>query len=297
MAQNFNINVCAGLGSANAVLTATTRSYHVPDFDGPLSIKAVFSGSAVLAVESRQLIARSNSFVVVNDRQRYSFTIESLEPTSMFCLFFGRGFVEDVWRTTVSATGRLIDDWGMTAGDYKPRVFERVEPRTASILPSLNELRRFIASHTLTRARWDESFIRIATELVQSEKLVRQQMSKLPAMKASTRLELCRRLIRGRDYLLSFSNEPLRLADVARHACLSPYHFHRAFTRFFGKTPHRCLIDYRLSRAAGQLRHTNSTATEICLQNGFESFPSFSRSFRRRYGMSPREYRRANGAR
>ena len=277
----------------NTVLTATTRSYHVPEVCGPLSIKAVFSGSAVVTVDNRKLLAQDNSFIVVNDCQPYAFSIDSFQPTTMFCVFFARGFVEDVWRTTITPHSKLLDNWDVKGATFAPRYFERVEVRTASIMPSLHQLRRLILSDRLTRVRWDETFIRVATDLVHAEQEVRRRIDRIPAMKSSTRREICRRLLRGRDFLLSFASEPLRLDDVARHACLSPYHFHRAFTRFFGKTPHRLLSDYRLERIATQLRHTERTTTELCLENGFESLPSFSRLFRRRYGMGPREYRRS----
>jgi len=294
MTAKFSINSCEALGVLNTVLIASTRSYHVPQLHGPLSIKAVFSGSAVVAVENRTLLAQDNSFIVVNDGQPYAFTVDSLHPTTMFCVFFARGFVEDVWRTTITPDSKLLDNWNVEKASFTPRYFERVEVQTASILPSLHQLRRLVSSKSLTRARWEESFIRVATELVHSEQQVHRRMNEIPAMKDSTRRKICRRLMRGRDFLLSFASESLRLDDVARHACLSSYHFHRAFTRFFGKTPHRFLSDYRLSRIATQLRHTRRSATELCLENGFESFPSFSRLFRHRYGMSPREYRRTN---
>jgi AraC-like DNA-binding protein len=117
-------------------------------------------------------------------------------------------------------------------------------------------------------------------------------MGKIPGLKASTKLELCKRLQRGRDFLLSSYDQPLRLDEIARQACLSPYHFHRSFTRFFGKTPHRYLTDYRLARAAAQLRNSSRRVTDLCIDCGFESLPSFINLFRRCYTMSPREYRR-----
>ena len=65
------------LGQCNAVLTGTSHAYHVPDFEGCLSIKAVVSGSAVWEAGGRRFVVRENCFLVLNDRQRYTITIDS----------------------------------------------------------------------------------------------------------------------------------------------------------------------------------------------------------------------------
>src|SRR5437588_6866510 len=290
MNAKYSINSCDGLGLVNSVCTATKHSFYVPELASLLSIKAVLSGRVVLTIDGRKLMAREGSFVVVNDRQRFALTIESRELTTMFCIFFARGFVEDIWRSTVTPTSELLDD--STPDPRQTRFFDRIETQTESVLPSLRPFQRLISSGQLTPARWDETFLRLGTELVQAQEEVLRRARKIPAAKSSTRLELCRRLLRGRDFLLSSWDHRLKLNDVARQACLSPYHFHRAFTRFFGKTPHHFLSDYRLERAAAQLRRTERSVTELSSDCGFESLPSFSNLFQRRYGISPREYRR-----
>ena len=98
-------------------------------------------------------------------------------------------------------------------------------------------------------------------------------------------------MLRGRDHLLSAWDQPLPLKELAAAACLSPYHFHRAFTAFFRCTPHRLLTDYRLERTAKQLRQGDRRIIELCLDAGFQSPGSFSSLFRRRYGVSPLAYR------
>ncbi len=75
-------------------------------------------------------------------------------------------------------------------------------------------------------------------------------------------------------------------------ARLSPYHFHRAFKRAFGETPMRRLQGRRLLAAQKLLVTTDKPVTSVCLEAGFESLGSFSWLFRKRFGASPREFRR-----
>ena len=104
--------------------------------------------------------------------------------------------------------------------------------------------------------------------------------------------DLFRRLCRSRDFLALGLDQPLRLADAARQAYLSPYHYHRLFTRAFGETPHDFLTRVRIDRAKGLLAHDRLPVTEVCLAVGYESLGSFSSRFRQLAGRSPSEFQR-----
>jgi AraC-like DNA-binding protein len=104
--------------------------------------------------------------------------------------------------------------------------------------------------------------------------------------------ELFRRLCRSRDYLAAGLEQPLRLADAAREACLSPYHYHRLFARTFGETPLEFLTRLRIDRAKRLLARERLPVTEVCLAVGYESLGSFSSRFRSLVGRSPSEFQR-----
>ncbi len=102
-----------------------------------------------------------------------------------------------------------------------------------------------------------------------------------------------RRLLRARDTMDRSYAKPLDVAALARVALTSEAHFIRTFKQTFGETPHRYLQRRRLERAMALLRQTDRPVTEICLDVGFQSLGTFSRTFRRVLGMSPSAYRAA----
>ncbi len=102
-----------------------------------------------------------------------------------------------------------------------------------------------------------------------------------------------RRLLRARDAMDRSYAEPLDVPALARIALTSEAHFIRTFKETFGETPHRYLQRRRLERAMALLRETDRPVTEICLEVGFASLGTFSRTFRRVLGMSPSSYRAA----
>jgi AraC-like DNA-binding protein len=86
-------------------------------------------------------------------------------------------------------------------------------------------------------------------------------------------------------------NAALALADLAREAATSPYHFLRIFRQLVGMTPHQFVLRTRLHRAAVRLRRSDETISAIAFDAGFNDLSTFNRRFRRLMGASPGAYR------
>jgi transcriptional regulator GlxA family with amidase domain len=100
-----------------------------------------------------------------------------------------------------------------------------------------------------------------------------------------------RRLLRARDAMDRTYAQPLDIPSLAAIACVSEAHFIRAFRATFGETPHRYLQRRRVERSMFLLRATDRSVTDVCLDVGFNSLGTFSRTFRDIVGCSPSEYR------
>jgi AraC family transcriptional regulator len=90
------------------------------------------------------------------------------------------------------------------------------------------------------------------------------------------------------------AHEPLSLADLARQAAMSPYHFLRTFRAVVGMTPHQFILRTRLHRAAVRLRQSNDDVSAIALDAGFNDLSTFNRRFRQLMGRNPSLYRSVN---
>jgi AraC-like DNA-binding protein len=103
-----------------------------------------------------------------------------------------------------------------------------------------------------------------------------------------------RRLLRARDAMDRAYAEPLDIPAVAAVAHVSEAHFIRSFRAVFGETPHRYLQRRRVERSMFLLRETDRSITDVCLDVGFTSLGTFSRTFRDIVGMTPSAYRASN---
>ena len=100
-----------------------------------------------------------------------------------------------------------------------------------------------------------------------------------------------RRMLRARDAMDRAYAEPLDIPALARIAYVSEAHFIRTFRATFGETPHRYLQRRRVERAMFLLRSTTRSVTDICLETGFTSLGTFSRTFTEIVGETPTAYR------
>jgi AraC family transcriptional regulator len=101
------------------------------------------------------------------------------------------------------------------------------------------------------------------------------------------------RLKRVLDYIEEHCLDDITVADIADVACLSMFHFIRAFASAIGMPPHRYINQRRLEAAKRLITGRRLSLAEIALTCQFSSPSSFSRAFKREIGITPAEYRRA----
>jgi AraC family transcriptional regulator len=271
-------------GRDNLVLHATGRRHLVKDFHGPLSIKSVMRGEVLWIVEGRSLAVDSSAFLVLNEGQPYSMEIDAPRPLETCCAFFRNGFVESVAQDAVSSLESSLDEPFRAA----PRVqfLSRLHTDgTRSILPHLWSLAERCAQQ-LQPISFEEDFLILSKSLLSLYREITEQVARVPAARASTREELFRRLQVAREYLHGSLNRRISLEEVAREACVSRYHLHRAFRRVFRQTPHAYVTSLRLSRAYSYLE-AGRPVTDVAMDVGFSSLSSFTRLFRSRYAVPP----------
>lgn len=113
-----------------------------------------------------------------------------------------------------------------------------------------------------------------------------------------TTKELSREIYMGRinkvfDYIDRHIDQPLFLNDLASEAAFSPFHFHRIFTFFTGETVNEFIVRVRVEKSASMLiGNPKLSILEIALQCGFNSASVFSRTFKKRFKVTPKSFRK-----
>ncbi len=93
------------------------------------------------------------------------------------------------------------------------------------------------------------------------------------------------------EYLRANMRDKFSLHQLATISQLSPSRLYHLFSREVGQSPYEHLEFMRLDQAKYLLETTRSKIREVAQLVGFEDALNFSRRFKHRIGVSPREYR------
>ncbi|MCC5809002.1 MAG: AraC family transcriptional regulator [Ectothiorhodospiraceae bacterium] len=97
---------------------------------------------------------------------------------------------------------------------------------------------------------------------------------------------------RALRFIAANLHQPITVAEVAKAANLSEYHFHRLFHAAVGESVGRFLTRQRLELAALRLAYeADRSITEIGLDAGYSSSSNFSKAFAAYFGCSPSQIR------
>jgi len=104
-----------------------------------------------------------------------------------------------------------------------------------------------------------------------------------------------RRIATVLRHIEAHADAPLSIAELARVAAMSPYHFLRVFRAVVGAPPHQFILRTRLQNAAAGLQRSSRSVLEIALDSGFADLSTFNRRFHVIMGATPTAYRRRRG--
>ncbi|WP_169669213.1 AraC family transcriptional regulator [Flavivirga algicola] len=114
-------------------------------------------------------------------------------------------------------------------------------------------------------------------------------------MNDNTEKDYIKRINKVIDYIEKNLDKELSLGLLSKKACYSPFHFHRLFKFITNESTNEFINRKRIEKiAAILLVGTNESITELAFRYGFSSGNSFSRAFKKFYGLSPTVFKSKN---
>lgn len=97
-------------------------------------------------------------------------------------------------------------------------------------------------------------------------------------------------LVKAVTYLEQFVEEPFSIDDCADHVGVSRRQIERLFQKNLGVTPLQYLNNLRLQHGRALLAETNMSVLEVAIACGYGSSSHFSKSYRKKFGVSPHQF-------
>ena len=92
-----------------------------------------------------------------------------------------------------------------------------------------------------------------------------------------------------RDYIHDNIQEDITIDDLSHVANISKFHLIRLFSRQFGLTPHKYIVNHRINKVRNALKRGMS-ATHVAQEFGFFDTSHLNRHFKKAYGVTPTQY-------
>ena len=101
---------------------------------------------------------------------------------------------------------------------------------------------------------------------------------------------------RAIEYISEHFNECISVKGLAEKFSISEKHFITTFSRITGMSPRQYNIECRMRRAVELLRERDKTIAEIADEVGYSDQYSFSKAFKKQYGVAPSLWRERTGS-
>jgi AraC-like DNA-binding protein len=252
------------------------------------TLKLVVDGHAMYIVDKKSYRLSQNEFLICNGHQDGIGIIDSKKEVSQFCIHLKPSLVSDAFRLLTS--GDYVDLDKPMDGYPDFQLFENSYNLNSSLAVSklLRPLAGLIKEGRAKEIYIDEEWLLNLTEaIVLNEKNIRFSLSGLHAIRHTTRNEIMKRLLIGKEYIDSnFTSNP-KIADIASFAFMSEFFFYRNFKLAFRTTPYQYILDKKIALAKELLHDENMGFSEIAESCGFPDIFTFSKAFKRKCGFSP----------
>lgn len=94
------------------------------------------------------------------------------------------------------------------------------------------------------------------------------------------------------DFIRNNYHSEVKIGDVAEYIGINRCYLARNFKKETSMSPKEYLINYRLERASQILSAGDEPVSQVAVRVGYPDQMAFSKSFKKKYGISPQQYRK-----
>ena len=221
------------------------------------------SGKLDVNIPGKELTVYPGQILLINCYEPHSY--KAHEKTTISWIHFDGKMCTDFYNAVQSSKGNVLT----------PQNLQSIKSNFSRILSAMKDTR-----HECSEGEYSIMIHTLLNQLISSENT-----------EIIGNNENFQRVL---SYINEHFTENISLDDLAGVAGLTTYYFLRTFKKKTGVTPHRFIIDTRLSSAKYYLSSTDMSIIEIAEKVGFNDESSFCQSFKKKNGTTPLKYR--NGA-
>jgi len=167
-----------------------------------------------------------------------------------------------------------------------PFYYSRSGAATSAMQTVLHQILQCPFDGIIKRIYLESKVWELMALLIDQERLQGQNLAVMPMLKRDD----VDRIHHAREILLQRFDNPPSLLELAHQVGLNDCTLKRGFRQVFGNTAFGYLHEYRLQQARQLLEEGCLNVSEVARRIGFANRSYFASAFRKKFGVSPKEY-------
>jgi AraC family transcriptional regulator len=241
-------------------------------------------------IGKKEYTVSQKKYLLINEGQAFSTFANAPCESRMVTIAFKVGLAETLHYNLTSADTQLLSD--PEAHAPAPLHFlEQTYTMDNFLMENIPQLLE-VSEKEHNEIEFQEQLERMLLHILSVQLNVKNNIDSISKVKASTRIEIYKRLQAGYDFILDNYNNAITIDEIASHACLSPFNFKRLFKDFYKQSPYQVIKSLRMERAIDLLKN-GLPVNQVCKDSGWEDPSSFIRMFKKSMHMTPGEFQNA----
>jgi AraC family transcriptional regulator len=253
------------------------------------SAKYVVSGKEEYTLNKRKIKLNQGEYVIGNQYLSSGVLIDNTTPVKGICIDIAKEYITAI--TDYQFQNPIAFNQFMFEQDW---MAQKYNVENTSLGYALKQLSAEFDNLNHGHSKIDnELFFALAECIVNDQSLVFKDFSRLKSVKQETSGRLFNFICDAKNYIDDAFLDKINIEIIAKEAKLSEYHFIRLFKTIFNITPYQYIIKKRLDYSK-ELLLQNYTLEEIAFLTSFADSASFCKTFKSRFGCTPKQFITAN---
>ncbi len=271
----------------NFIAFSELSAFHAALTPKPVvGLKYVLRGEENYVVNGTLNRVKSGQLLVVDQLESgEAFCKPAVQKTIGLCINIDKALVDEV----VNSYGLPLDeilDYGQPKVNYNLSLAS-LQAEMVNCGRQMQQLANALTFQPTEYQYYDKDFFyQLTVNLLKDHQEFSQKSASLKSAKKSTRLELLRRLTLAKATIDDQIAQRIEMAVVAANAGLSEFYFCRSFKQLYGMSPYQYVLQQKLNRAKIAIE-TGANITETAFRFNFSDIFSFSKAFKKRFGIAP----------
>lgn len=254
------------------VVSQNKTIYHHHDF---YEIHATLKGEATFYLNGRQFTIKAGSVLLIHSNDLHRIVRQSSDVFERVYIF-----------VTPSFLGSRSTPWSNLSACFQPMGEKR--SRVLQVEQEVLKQKLSFIDHPPDKKNYGEDikyeqalveYLIFLNQVVQKEESAQEQNAVVPNERVEQMLQ----------YISKNLSHPLSLEEMEKQFFVSKYHITREFKKYTGFTFHQYVMKKKLIYAKHLLREYRSSSA-VYSKSGFSSYPHFLKSFKREFGITPKEF-------